>query len=166
MVGEDKAGQDASDSESEGKASAVSGRDRDRPQQPPRRLLSWRYRRGAGCCLVVPSTGCTPSLFPTAIFPQTTMSAAPSTLSLRRSSRLQTKATPTYADPEDEDEDSATSAVRRERKPPTKRPRKSAPADLGGPQKTPPKALGPKGRRRILSKLVDMPLDILYEVSA
>lgn len=94
------------------------------------------------------------------------MSAAPSTLSLRRSSRLQTKTTPTYADPEDEDEDPATSAVRMERKPPTKRPRKSAPADLGGPQKTPSKALGPKGRRRILSKLVDMPLDILYEVSA
>ncbi|KAI0822848.1 hypothetical protein BC628DRAFT_1326507 [Trametes gibbosa] len=87
--------------------------------------------------------------------------------SLRRSSRLQAKATIVYADPEDEDHASAgpSIATREDRMLPAKRPRKSAPAYLGGGQSSgKSKALGPKSRRRILSKLVDMPLDILYEI--
>ncbi|KAH9857187.1 hypothetical protein C2E23DRAFT_378040 [Lenzites betulinus] len=93
--------------------------------------------------------------------------AAPSDISLRRSSRLQAKATLVYADSEDEDHASAgpSTGSGSGRRPPAKRPRKSAPADLGGGNWSgKAKALGPKSRRRILSKLVDMPLDILFEI--
>ncbi|KAI0362438.1 hypothetical protein OH77DRAFT_1416699 [Trametes cingulata] len=85
----------------------------------------------------------------------------------RRSSRLKGKARPSYADLGDELEEPAagpSTAAQKDYKPPAKRPRKSvskANADQAG---TPAKAVGPRGRRRTLSKLVDMPLDILFEV--
>ncbi|CDO73568.1 hypothetical protein BN946_scf185014.g38 [Trametes cinnabarina] len=87
--------------------------------------------------------------------------------SLRRSSRLHSKAPSLYAG--DADSSSAgPSTTRREAKPPAKRPRKSAPAALQGDayvaKAETPKPVAPRGRRRLLSKLVDMPLDILFEI--
>ena len=92
----------------------------------------------------------------------------PSTPSLRRSSRLQAKGTPSYADNEEDDTSASAGPSSKACKPPVKRARKSA--SSGHTEQTQqgssPKALGPRGRRRTLSKLVDMPLDILFEVSA
>ncbi|KAI0372952.1 hypothetical protein BV20DRAFT_963395 [Pilatotrama ljubarskyi] len=87
---------------------------------------------------------------------------------VRRSSRLQAKATPSYTDLGDEEPSAGPStAARKDHKPPAKRPRKSS-SKVKAPSTdqtgTPAKTLDPRGRRRLLSKLVDMPLDILFEV--
>ncbi|KAI8989719.1 hypothetical protein BD414DRAFT_459791 [Trametes punicea] len=83
---------------------------------------------------------------------------------LRRSSRLQAKATSTYAE-DHISSPAGPSTARDEPKRPAKRPRKSASVIHDGePKAESAKPLGPRGRRRLLSKLVDMPLDILFEI--
>ncbi|KAJ2990803.1 hypothetical protein NUW54_g8367 [Trametes sanguinea] len=86
---------------------------------------------------------------------------------LRRSSRIQAKVPAVYVEQSEDMVSSSAgpSTTRSEPKRPAKRPRKSAPAALKGEtQATSSKPLAPRGRRRNLSKLVDMPLDILFEI--
>ncbi|KAI0333537.1 hypothetical protein GY45DRAFT_1432269 [Cubamyces sp. BRFM 1775] len=93
--------------------------------------------------------------------------SAESSTPVRRSSRLQTKPAVTYTDDDHEPSSEGispgetSSASRRARKPPAKRPRRSLDANQTDGS---PKQLAPKGRRRDLSRLVDMPLDILFEI--
>ncbi|KAI0664676.1 hypothetical protein C8Q70DRAFT_938855 [Cubamyces menziesii] len=90
--------------------------------------------------------------------------SADSSTPVRRSSRLQAKPAVTYVDEptlEGAPPGVASSTSRRERKSPAKRPRRSVDANQPGDS---PKQLAPKGRRRDLSRLVDMPLDILFEI--
>ncbi|KAI0780640.1 hypothetical protein BD413DRAFT_600202 [Trametes elegans] len=94
------------------------------------------------------------------------MSATPP----RRSSRLHSKPALSYAEHDEPLETSGSepgpsTTARSQRRRPPKRPRRSAPDRLPGEQThRSPKSLAPRGRRRTLSKLVDMPLDILFEI--